>query len=112
MQLKLEFLSIKSFNSYNVWNNQKVISWFWKILTSSKWQNTMAKLQDRFSWKYQNSIVKHFHKTKIERIFLIVVYDQTCDAVCTKLKEDMATLAPILAKQDRAHDFSNRYFPG
>ena len=43
---------------------------------------------------------------------MIVVHDQTCDAICAKLKEDMATLAPILAKQDRAHDFSNRYFLG
>ena len=38
------------------------------------------------------------------------MHDQTCDAVCAKLKEDMATLAPILAKQDRAHDFETVIF--
>ena len=37
-----------------------------------------------------------------DRIFLIVVHDQTCDADCTKLQKDMASLGPILAQLDRA----------
>ena len=37
-----------------------------------------------------------------DRIFLIVVHDQTCDADCGKLKADMASLAPPIAQQDMA----------
>ena len=35
-----------------------------------------------------------------DRIFLIVVHDQTCvdESACTKLQEDMASLGPILAQ--------------
>ena len=33
-----------------------------------------------------------------DRIFLIVVHDQTCDADCKKLQKDMASLGPILAQ--------------
>ena len=36
-----------------------------------------------------------------DRIFLIVVHDQTCDADCTKLQEDMASLGPILAQRTK-----------
>ena len=50
-------------------------------------------------------MLEHFLKTEKDRIFLIVVHDQTCDAVCTKLKEDMAALAPALAQQDRTLNF-------
>ena len=47
-------------------------------------------------------LIHHFLINEKDRIFLIVVHDQTCDADCRKLKADMASLAPPIAQQDMA----------